>query len=126
MKLYDFLKENDADYDTYDLDYDEIVTCCINIEPEDDYDEFCVALCKKIDVVDYTCCGDPICNWSEFIKRNMDVLRDFSNKYWQRGNYEDEDDFICEWMKELHLFMAGYGADDSYGFYKTQIVDKCK
>ena len=47
MNLYDYLKLTECDYDTYDDVYDAVITVCINTEPEDDYDEFCIDLCKK-------------------------------------------------------------------------------
>ena len=106
--------------------YDASVTVSINTEPEDDYDEFCVALCKMITIKGDTWSGDLICNWSEFIKRNMVTFRNFANKHWYKNNFADEDDFICEWIEELHLFLAGYGEDGAYGFYKAELLDECK
>ena len=126
MKLYDFLAMNECDYDTWDDVYDMDITVSINLEPQDDYDEFCVGLVKLVDVKDFTCCGDPICGWGDLIKNNMEVFRKFADENWYKNNCEDEDDFICEWIKELHYFLAGYGADDQYWFYKKEIVDKCK
>lgn len=125
MKLYDFLAMSNCDYDTYDDVYDVIVTVSINLEPEDDYDRFCIGLVKLIDIKEFNCDGDPICDWSGFIKRNINIFRSFANDNWIKNNYPDEDDFICEWIKELHYFLAGYGADDQYWFYKEEIVDKC-
>lgn len=124
MKLYDYLRLTECDYDTYDDAYDAVITVCINTEPEDDYDEFCIDLCNKIDICKISEDGNPICNWSEFIERNLHVFRKFANKYWTKGNYEDEEDFIYEWIKELHMFLAGYGND--YTFYKEELLDKCK
>lgn len=122
IMLYDFLKLTECDYDTCDDVYDETVTVCINTEPEDDFDEFCVELCKKIEIkkIDDSYL---VCNWSDFIKNNMPVLREYANKYWYKNNYDDEDDFICEWIKEFHLLLAGYGTD--YDIYKEEIIDKC-
>ena len=125
MKLYDFLAMSDCDYDTYDDVYDAIVTISINLEPEDDYDRFCIGLVKLVDVKEIADDGNPICGWTDLIKNNIDVFRKFANDNWIRNNYEDEDDFIYEWIKELHYFLAGYGECDQYGFYKMELVDKC-
>ena len=124
MTLYDFSYIHECDFDTYDDVYDVIVTVSINLEPGDDYDEFCNELIKLVEVKKILPSGDPICGWTDLIKRNMDVFRQFSDKHW--GNkYEDEDDFIYEWIEELHLFLAGYGEDGKYWYYKQEIVDKC-
>lgn len=126
MKLYDFLKMFGEDFDTYDDVVVTTVTACINLEPEDDYDEFCVALVKKIEVKSIEEDGNPICGWYDYIERNLPIFRQFANDNWIKNNYPDEEDFICEWIEELHRFLAGYGADDQYWFYKQELVDKCK
>lgn len=126
MTLYELLKVSECDYDTWDNVYDAEVVACINTEPEDDYDEFCVALCNKIEVIEIKEEGWLICNWSDYIKRNINVFREFANKYWTKNNFDDDDDFICEWIDELGRFMAGYGADSQYWFYKMELVDKCE
>ena len=126
MTLYDFIKQNNGDYDTYDDVYDAVVTVCIDIEPEDDYDEFCVELCKLVEVKSIGRGCDIVCGWSDFITHNISVLRDIANKHWVKGNYKDEDDFIYEWIKEFHYLLAGYGDDGAYGWYKHEILDKCR
>lgn len=126
MKLYDFLATHDYCCDAYDDVYDTSVTADINPKPEDDYDEFCTGLVKLVEVKGTAWDGNPICGWSDLIERNIKVFRKFANDNWIKNNYEDEDDFICEWIEELHRFMAGYGEYDQYWFYKSEIVDKCK
>lgn len=126
MTLYDFLMENDNWYDSYDDVYDVSVTVGPCSNPKDDYDEFCVDLAKKIEVKEINSNGDPICGWSDYIKRNLKTFRKFANENWIKNNYEDEDDFICEWIEELHRFLAGYGDTDQYWFYKQELVDNCK
>lgn len=125
MTLYDLLVASDKDFDTYDDVYDAVVTVAINLDAVDDYDEFCIALVKLITVKSIARDKNPICDWSDFIKRNMDVFRSFADNYWYKNNTDDEDDFICEWMKEFHLLLAGHGGCDDYGFYKQELVDKC-
>lgn len=125
MTLYDLIKNTGSDYDTYDDVYDECITVSINLEPNDDYDEFCIALTKLIVVVDPEYYGHVICEWSNFIIKNMEVFREFSYKYWYKNYCEDEEDFVWEWMKELNLLLAGYGEDGKYGLYKQELIDKC-
>lgn len=126
MKLYDFIKADDCCYDTYDDVCYTTVTVDINLEPEDDYDEFCVELIKKIEVKGRDYDGNPVCGWYDYIKRNLPRFRQFADDYWIKNNHEDEDDFICEWIEELHRFLAGYGEDDQYWYYKQELVDKCE
>lgn len=126
MTLYDFIKADDCCYDTYDDVYDTTVTVDINLDPEDDYDEFCVELIKKIEVKGRAYDGNPVCGWYDYIKRNLPRFRQFADDYWIKNNHEDEDDFICEWVEELHRFLAGYGEDDQYWYYKQELVDKCE
>lgn len=125
MMLYEFLITNDDEFDTYDTEFGVVVTVSIDLEGETDYDKFCNALCKKIEITDYTCCGDPICDWSGYIKRNLPVFRRFADDNWIKNNYRDEDLFVAEWIEQLHLYLAGYGVDDDYGWYKEELVDKC-
>ena len=124
--IYDYVKAYEDDYDTCDDVFDETVTISINLEPVDDYDKFCIALCKMVEVKEARGSGILICGWTDFIKRNMGALRKFANENWIRGNYDDDDLFICEWIKEFHLLLAGYGEDGAYGYYKLMILDNCK
>ena len=129
MKLFDYMvKENKTDLDTYDTVYDRCVTISADVDypPEDDYDEFVFALTKLVDFKEVYSSCEVVCDWIGLIKRNMDVFRDFADKYWYKNNFKHDDDFIPEWIRELHLFAAGYGEDGKYGFYKAELLDKCK
>ena len=128
MTLFDFIKANQDDYDTYDTDYCSIITVCINPDdkPEDEYDLFCIRLCKAVSVESCTRHGDPVCNWSKYIEDNMKLFRDFANKYWIKNNYENEEDFVAEWMEELHRLLAGYGNEDTYKVLIEELLNKCK
>lgn len=114
MKLYDFLKMAEADYDTYDTIYDEGVTVCYIEEDgkNDSYDKFCINIMKKADMEKVN--GNIlIVNWTKLIKDNMEKFRKFSKEHW-RYEYEADDDFIYEWIKEIHMYMAGYVSEDFY------------
>ena len=52
MKLYDFMKMSEADYDTYDTVYDACVTVCYADEEDDSDDKFCNEIMKKVEVAE--------------------------------------------------------------------------
>lgn len=113
IKLYDYLKMSEADYDTYDTDYDACVTVCYIDEENDDYDKFCNGIIKKVNVVEIN--GDElVCDWSKLIERNIIKFKKFTSKHW-RNQYEDDiDEFIYQWINEIHYYMAGYVSESFY------------
>lgn len=120
MNLYEYLMAYDEDVDAYDDVFDASVTACVIEEEEDDYDRFCNNLFRHAEVVGKTMVygyQSPIVAWTALINRNMEKFRKFSKEHWveQYDDYDD-DDFIYEWIKELHLYCAGYVNED---FYKT-------
>ena len=110
MTLYEFIRVADNDYDTYDAVYDEVVTVC-SFDKEDEqseeyYEKFRIGIMKFIEVIRGTVDNGLLCKWSDFIERNIKIFKEFADKYWDT-QYEDEDDFICEWINELHFWSAG-------------------
>lgn len=119
MKLYDIMKVTEEDYDTYDTVYDAVITVCYIEEDDsnDDYDKFCIELMKKVEVENKS--GDGlVVKWTELITNNMEKFRAFTEKYWGRKYRDDEDEFVYQWINEIHLYMAGYVSED---FYKTLV-----
>lgn len=119
MKLFDFMKTTEVDYDTCDTVYDALVTVCwIDEDDEnDDYDKFCIGIIKKVDVEGYNEFSEClIVKWSELIENNMAKFKDFTNKYWREScQYEDdEDEFIYQWICEIQNYMAGYVSESFY------------
>lgn len=113
MTLYEYLKMSEADYDTYDRDYDAGVTVCYIDEECDEYDKFCNGIIKKVDVVKIN--GDTLTvNWSELIERNMDKFKEFTAKHWKYQYEDDIDDFEYQWINEIHMYMAGYVSESFY------------
>lgn len=114
MKLYDFVKMTETDYDTCDVVYDEGVTVCYIEETNnnDAYEKFCINIMKKAEMEKL---NDDIIivNWTKLITENMDKFRAFSMRHWA-FEYEDDDDFIYEWIKEIHAYVAGYVSEDFY------------
>lgn len=112
MKLYDLLKIKDC-IDTGDNVYDAIVTVDL-IEDEDvddNYDRFCNYLQHNVDVID---AKNGVCDWTGFVKNNMEALKEFTKEHWVHTYENDEDEFIYQWINELHLYCAGYTSEDIY------------
>jgi hypothetical protein len=115
MTLYEFMKMSECDYDTYDVDFDAIVTVCLPDEDDDldAYGKFCFAIIKKVNVVEVTNTG-LIVDWSGFVKRNIEQLREFTDEYWYNNYADDEDEFVYQWINEIHAYLAGYVSEDIY------------
>ena len=123
MTLYEYLQMREDDFDTYDTVYDTGVTICYIEKEKDEYDRFCNGIIKKVDVVEIN--GDsPIVNWTELIERNMVKFKAFTKRHWYENcQYEDDmDEFIYQWINEIHMYMAGYVDEDFY-FELNRLVD---
>lgn len=122
MNLYDYCKEDGFNYDTHDNVFDMVVTVCVNPEePDEDgadpYNDFVKSIMKRVEVVsedDITPAWSFIVAWSSLIQNNLKEFRAWTNENWIRGNYKDDDDYICEWISQIHLLFAGYGTDADY------------
>ena len=114
MTLYEYVKEKEADFDTYDMDYDSIITVCYIDEINDDYDKFCIELMKKVNVIGILKSGfELVVNWSDLINKNFELFKDFTNKYWKR-DYEDKDEFIYQWLTEIQNYITGLVPESFY------------
>ena len=118
MKLYEIMKLSQDDYDTYDTVYDaEVTVCYIDEEDaEDNYDKFCIELMKKVEVERIVPESHLIVKWTELIQNNMEKFKEFTKENWYEScQYEDdEDEFIYQWIKEIHYYLAGYVSEDFY------------
>ena len=54
------------------------------------------------------------CDWSEFVYRYYDKLKDFADKNWRKNNFAEPEDFVYEWIDETQKLLAGYGTDSIY------------
>lgn len=126
MKLYDLLKIKEC-IDTYDTEYDAIVTVDLIEDADlnnsfDDfvyYDKFVNYLLHNVEVVD---AKNDICDWTGFIKNNMTALKEFTKEYWNYTYENDEDEFIYQWINELHAYCAGYTIENVYKAFLDTIT----
>ena len=115
MTLYEFVMASQNDYDVYDNEYDAEVTVCYIDKEKDNYDIFCNGIIKKVDIVNVNTQSHSItANWSDLINRNMGKFKAFTAEYWGEQYEDDEDEFIYQWINEIHLYMAGYVDEDTY------------
>lgn len=123
MTLYELIKATQEDYDVYDSEYDYSVTVCYIEENDDndDYDRFCNGIIKKVNVISGIGEDGLTADWSELIKRNMGKFKAFTKKHWWSVcQYEDdEEEFIYQWIIEIHNYMTGLVSED---FYKHLLV----
>ena len=115
MTLYEYLKMSENDFDTYDTDYDAVVTVCYIDEENDEYDKFCNGIIKKVNVLHIDTHYLTV-DWSGLIERNMDKFKCFTKAHWRKScQYEDDvDEFVYQWVNEIHYYMAGYVDEDFY------------
>lgn len=112
-----FKRVEGESFDSCDIEYDRIITID---EPNPAYhsDPYDIFYTNVLDRVNVICDEDNkhslCCDWSEFIYRYYDKLKDFANENWRKNKFDDPDDFVSEWIKETNLLLAGYGNDKIY------------
>ena len=118
MNLYEFIKVADNDYDTYDNVYDGVVTVC-SFDKEDEqseeyYEKFRIGIMKFVEVVRGVSDYELVCKWSDVIERNFDIFTEFAEAHWNNQYEDDRDEFIYQWIKEIHYYIAGYVGESTY------------
>lgn len=142
MTLYEFLKMEKADFDTYDTVFDAGVTVCCPTEffingkgkyTEDKwYDEFYNFILKHVIVVEKT--GDCVCtaNWTKFITDNLEVFKEATKDTWcedwifKYNGEPDDDDLTYEWINEIENYLAGYVSENEYKKFMEKYAPKIK
>lgn len=117
MTLYEFLKVTKDDFDTYDTEYDAVVTVgyIADEDEEDNYDRFCNSIIKKVNVIEKSGDGNGlIVDWSKLIYDNIDKFRQFTSEHWKNQYEDDEEEFVYQWINEIHWYLAGYVSEDFY------------
>lgn len=129
MTLFDYLKLQAQGYisvDTYDTDYDCIVTIDADKDDansEDPYDKFVFGILRSVEIENV---GDNYltCKWSKFIEDNMTLFRDFAKEHWNNQYEDDEEEFIYQWIREIHYYLAGWVGDSTYKAFCEDIIEE--
>ena len=130
MTLYDFILQEQGDFDTYDTVFDVCVTVCEPYEYDEGegkqyYDIFNDLIMKNVEVdykkSDYEC----ICKWNDFIEKNIETFRKAADELWYHTPKND-DDLIYEWIKEINSWMAGYVSESVYKKFITEYGEQLK
>ena len=88
--------------------YTDIVRC---INPYTDF----VNIDKKThNIASGIACWCEMATYGEKYENNMEALKEFTKEYWVNTYENDEDEFIYQWINELHLYCAGYTSENVY------------
>lgn len=110
-----FKRVDGESFDSCDFDFDILVTVDEIDTVNDPYDKYCKAVYDRVNVIrDDSDTSNLCCDWSEFIYRYYDKLKNFANQNWVKNNFANKDDFVYEWIKETKLLITGYGTDSIY------------
>lgn len=130
MTLYDFVRMEDTDFDTYDTVFDVEVTVCV---PYDDseitewHDKFYNFIIKHVEFKEKTSECECTAEWTNFITDNLEVFREAANDMWYDDRVpDDDDDLIYEWIKEIHSWLAGYVSEVEYQKFMEKYAPKIK
>ena len=129
MTLFEYLELQQGGWisaDTYDTDYDIIVTIDADIDDkdnEDPYYQFTFGLLRSVEIESIG--KDTLtCKWSKFITDNMELFKAFAKEYWVNQYEDDEEEFIYQWIREIHYYLAGYVGNSTYKAFCKDIIEK--
>lgn len=128
MTLYDWIKRTEGSYDTYDTVYDGVVTVDWIDEETDFYSKFCNGIMKLVEFVNqvpHSSC-EIVCRWTDMITRNIEVFKEFTDKFWTNKYEDDKDEFIYQWIKEIHYWVAGYVSESTYKDFVENYLPRMK
>lgn len=116
MTLFEYTRINQNDFDTYDDTFEACITYCYidEADMEDNYDKFCNGIIRKVNVIEQTDDCSIVCDWTKLIKDNWNKFKEFTAKHWGNQYEDDEDEFIYQWINEIHYYMAGYVSEKFY------------
>ena len=132
MTLYDFIMQEQADFDTYDTEFDTCVTVCEPYEYDEGeekeyYDIFNDLIMQKVELVEKTGECTCVCKWSDLIKKNLEVFRKAADDLWYHYlTPENDNDLIYEWIREINSWMAGYVSESVYKKFVTEYGEQLK
>lgn len=113
-ELFDLFHEGCC-FDTYDTVYDVVVTWTWSKEDVEDekypyFFKMTKLLASKLDIACIYGCSDPVIEieYTKFIKGNLALFREFAQANWlEEYIHEDDDDFVYQFINELHGMLAG-------------------
>lgn len=130
MKVYDYMATNECDVDVWDEVFDDCVTICLpDLDCQEEwgaYEKYIVELIKKVEVTS-TSAGEYgiVADWTGFFMRNLEILKEYADKNWYRNKYDgDDDEFAYQWLRETHLWCAGYVDEDTYAEFLNEYLCK--
>jgi hypothetical protein len=85
---------------------------------------------KKVDFVEFFngFFASAVVDWTGFIKKNKSVFEKYVKENWiENKQYvlENEEEFYCEWIEQIHLLCCGYGTDTTYKNF-IKLLKTCK
>lgn len=127
MTVYEFIKHEDSDFDIYDNEFDKCVTVCAPYYGEfrDNSDVFEDEILKRVRLIRKKNDYEAVADWSGFIKFYINEFRNFAKKHWI-SIPNDEDSLVSAWIKELHLYFAGYVSVEFYKVLLDELIGSLK
>lgn len=131
MTLYEFGQLGNSCLDTCDDVFDIIITVDILTDDEENdmgyYGKFANFICKNVNVLGKAGGCDVVADWSALITENMSVFRKAANAMWYEGSVpDDDDDFVYEWLTEIHGWLAGGVSESSYKHFMETYAPRIK
>jgi len=141
MNLLEYIKMHrgyDCCWDCPDKVFDAVITvdCSVgqdgHIDIIDDRDDefpnmplFIKEFVGKVTVVSLMSDGTPIIDADGLFRRNITEVRKWVKKNWTMDlETWDDDDIIYQLVQEIHLGIAGYKTNTSYGHY-LELLRNC-
>lgn len=122
----DLLSEDNDYIEFYDDVFDVLVGLNyvsekeLNREDDKYYYRFLDYLNNNVQVLSV---ANSTCAWTDFIKKHIKVFKKFAKEYWVRSYKDDMDEFIYQWIKELHMYGAGYVSETEYRTLVDMLID---
>ena len=94
-----------------------VTVCSFDKEDENSeeyYEKFRIGIMKFVEVAKGISDYELVCKWTDVIERNISIFKEFAEKYWHNQYEDDEDEFIYQWIKEIHYYIAGYVDETTY------------
>lgn len=120
MTLYDYLVGTSGDCYTYDRLYNFRIVVSVP-EGTSSFDKFISVLYQHLLIAEVRSKTSLVVLWSEYIRRNLDLFREYANKHWDYDKDLDDTLFIKAWLEELDIYMQGTNSEGLYDELTTFI-----